>query len=82
MGVKSTWELTRHSAIQRATDLDIAKYTTVVISQHRHAAVYIGGMLVHLCEIDENLMEDIRNRDIKGKMDAGRRYKQIPRALD
>ena len=57
-------------------------YTTVIISNLRIAAVYIGGRLAYLAEVDEALMEDIRNHCMIGRTEGpNKRYKLLKLGL-
>ena len=54
-------------------------YTTVIISEHRIAAVYIGSQLAYLCEVTQEFMEDVRNRNMRGQCEVADRYKLLAR---
>ncbi len=55
-------------------------YTTVIISHHRQAAVYIGGRLAYVALLTQELMEDVRNHCMRGRVEnPSQRYKLIGR---
>ncbi len=53
-------------------------YTTVVISDHLHAAVYVGGRLAYLAEVTNEFMDDVSNHRMLGVCDGpSKKYKLL-----